>query len=162
MATRDELVQGVEFLIRESRRLANDLSEEQWENVVDLDGWKNREVLAHIAGVGGMVVPMTGGLLNAPAGTDALGAVDINALNAGIVAQRAGKSATELADEVEKSYRGVIDWLKGADAAMLEKRVTAGGHKDVPAGDVLMRMVVLHGLGHVYSVYSSIFFAAAQ
>ena len=53
MATRDELVGGIEMLIRECRRLATDLRPEQWEGVVDLDGWKNKEALAHIASIGG-------------------------------------------------------------------------------------------------------------
>jgi hypothetical protein len=40
---------------------------------------------------------------------------------------------------------------------MMSKRVTAGGYKDIPLSDILNRMVILHGLAHIYSVYSGIF-----
>lgn len=159
MATRDELITGVEMLIREGRRLATDLGPQQWEQVVDLDGWKNKEVLAHVASVGTLVPQMAGGLANAEPGTDAMAAIDINQLNAAMVGQRAGKSATELADELETAYKGVIKFVHDAPDDLLTKRATAGGHKDIPMSDILNRMVVLHGLGHVYSVYGSVFFA---
>ena len=29
----------------------------------------------------------------------------------------------------------------------------------MPLGDLMMRMVILHGLAHIYSVYSSVFYA---
>ena len=161
MATKDELVSGVELLILEGQRLASDLSDAQWQQVVDLDGWKSLEVLAHIAGTGGLVVPMAGGLANAAPGSDALGGVDIDQLNAGIVASKAGKTAKELGAELEAAYRGVIEFIEKAPDETLSMRATAGGYKDVPVSDLLNRMVVLHGLAHIYSVYSSIMNAGA-
>lgn len=159
MATKEELTKGLELLIQEGHRLANDLSEAQWEHVVDLDGWKSKEVLAHVAGIGSLVVPMVGGLATAAPGADAMASVDIDQMNAGIVASKAGKSAKELAAELETSYRGVIDWLKTVPDDTLAKRATVRGYKDVPVSDLVNRMVILHGVGHIYSVYSSIMFA---
>ena len=159
MATKQELTNGLELLIQEGHRLANDLSDAQWEHVVDLDGWKSREVLAHIAGTGGLVAPMVGGLASAPAGADAMASVDIDQLNASIVASKAGKTAKGLAAELETTYRGVIEFVRSAPDETLGRRATARGHKDIPVSDLLIRMVVLHGLGHIYSVYSSIMFA---
>ena len=78
---------------------------------------------------------------------------------AAMVAQRAGKGAKELADELETAYRGVIKFLEEAPDDLLTTHATAGGHKDLPMSDIMNRMVVLHGLGHVYSVYASVFFA---
>lgn len=157
MATKQQLIEGIETLIQESRRLSTALTDEQWLTVVDLDGWKNREVLAHISGIGGMVVPMLGGILAAPAGTDAFAGINIDQINAGIVGARADKTAAELAEEAATVYKGVIDYLRGADDETLVRRVTVLGYKDVEAGDILMRMVILHGLAHIYSVYSGIF-----
>jgi hypothetical protein len=156
MASRDEITRGLELLIQEGHRVANDLTPVQWDLVVDLDGWKAREVLAHIAGTGGLVVPMVGGMADAPAGSDTLGSIDIDQLNAGIVASKAGKSAKELADEIEVAYRGVIEFVKNAPDDVLEKRITVRGYKDVPISDIAVRMVVMHGLAHIYSVYSSV------
>ena len=59
MATKAELIAGYEVLIQEARRIAASLSPDQWALSVDLDGWKGVEVLAHVAGVGTLVVPMT-------------------------------------------------------------------------------------------------------
>src|SRR4029079_12832916 len=78
MATKQEIIGGLETLIRESRRLSTDLTDAQWQRVVDLDGWKSSEVLAHRSGIGGMVVPLVSGLTSAPAGADAFAAIDID------------------------------------------------------------------------------------
>lgn len=119
----------------------------------------NKEVLAHVASIGTLVPQMASGFATAGPGNDAMATIDINQLNAAMVGQRAGKSATELADELESAYTGVIKFVKEAPDEQLTTRVTAGGHKDIPMSDILNRMVVLHGLGHVYSVYMSVFFA---
>ena len=156
MATREEVINGLSMLIQEGHRVANDLTDAQWDLVVDLDGWKAREVLAHIAGVGGMVVPMVSGIANAPAGADGFAGIDIDQINAGVVASKAGKTAKELADELDTAYRGVIDFVKNAPDDVLAKRVTVAGYKDVPVSDIAIRMVVMHGLAHIYSVYSSV------
>ena len=156
MATREEVINGLSMLIQEGHRVANDLTDAQWDLVVDLDGWKAREVLAHIAGVGGMVVPMVSGIASAPAGADGFAGIDIDQINAGVVASKAGKTAKELADELDTAYRGVIDFVKNAPDDVLAKRVTVAGYKDVPVSDIAIRMVVMHGLAHIYSVYSSV------
>ena len=156
MATKEDIISGVELLIRESNRIANDLSEAQWNIVVDMDGWKGAEVLAHVAGIGGLVAPMVGGIANAPAGTDSFAAFDIDQINAGIVAARAGKSAKELAAELETSYRGVIEFVKNASDDLMAQRVTVAGYKDVPISDIAIRMIIMHGVAHIYSVYSAV------
>jgi hypothetical protein len=157
MATKVDLVKGLEVVIREGRRIATDLTEAQWAQVVDIDGWKNKEVLAHVAGVGAIVVPFVQGMSNAPAGADAMGGVNIDTINAGIVAQRSGASMEDLAAEIEKNYAAVIEFVRTAPEDTMNRVVTAQGYKDVPLSDVMMRMVVLHGLAHIYSVYSSVF-----
>jgi len=66
MATKDDLISGLEMLIREGRRAAADLTDDQWSNMVDFDGWKNREVLAHVASLGPIVQPMLTSFVSAP------------------------------------------------------------------------------------------------
>jgi hypothetical protein len=159
MATREELVGGLQMLIRECRRLATDLRPEQWQGVVDLDGWKNKEALAHIASIGGLVPQMASGFTSAGPETDAMATINIDQLNAALVAQRADKTAAELADEIETSYNAVIKFVQDSPDDLLNKHVTAGGHRDLPLSDILNRMVIMHGFGHAYSVYQSVFFA---
>jgi hypothetical protein len=156
MATREELIEGLELLIREGRRIGDQLSEDDWAKAVDLDGWKNKQILSHVAAVGGMVAPMAGGLTAAPAGSDAMASIDIDALNAASVAQREGKSIPELVAEVETAYRGVIEWVKSAPQETLDRRVTVRGYVEVPLSEIIVRMVILHGLAHIYSAYSAV------
>jgi MFS superfamily sulfate permease-like transporter len=162
MATKQEIISGIEFLIQESKRMTASLTPDQWAKVVDLDGWKNQEVLAHISSIGTVVVPMASGFANAAAGADALAGANIDAMNAAFVSARAGKTAAELTDEVATSYAGVIEWLRNAPDDLLAKRTTAMGYKDVPVSDLLMRMVVMHGIAHIYSVYSGIMFGRGE
>jgi hypothetical protein len=159
MATRTELINGYDILIQEARRVASALEPNQWALAVDQDGWKGTEVLAHVAGVGTLVVPLVNAALNAPAGTSILDTGNIDTINAGIVGARAGKSAAELAEETASAYGAVIDWVKAASDETLAQHVTIGGYADVPLSDVLVRMTILHGLSHVYSVYSAVFMA---
>jgi hypothetical protein len=159
MATKAELIAGYEVLIQEARRIAASLSADQWSLSVDLDGWKGAEALAHVAGVGPLVVPMITATLNAPEGSSPLNTSSIDAINAGIVGARAGKTPPELAEEVAQAYGSVMEWVKSAGDDVLEKRVTVAGYKDLPVSDVLVRMTILHGLAHLYSVYSAVFFA---
>jgi len=160
MATRTEVIDGLESLIRESHRIAGALTPGQWSLTVDQDGWKGTEMLAHVAGVGTLIIPFLQALTSAPAGADAMGNTDINAMNAGLVSARAGKSPADLAAEIDTAYSAVIEHLRGQPDEFFEQAVTMRGHKDIGAGDMLMRMTILHGLAHVYSAYSAVFFAA--
>lgn len=155
MATKQELISGVQMVIQEAHRLSRDVSDAQWAEVVDIDGWKNQQVLAHIAGVGGIMVPLGQQLLGGQMAPISMQMVD--SFNAGMVSERAGKTPKELAAEVETSYAGIIKFLESAPDESLKQIVSVGGYKDIPFSDVLVRMVVLHGLAHIYSVYSGIF-----
>jgi hypothetical protein len=157
MATKDEIIHGVELLIQEGRRVANALTPDDWARAQDMDGWKNNEVLAHVASVGGLVAPMVQGMANAPEGTNAGATVDIDALNAAMVGQRKDKSVNELADEIADSYAKVIEFVRTAPDDLLTKKATFRGYENVPVSDLMMRMVVLHGLAHIYGAYSAVF-----
>ncbi len=156
MATKDDLNRGLTLLIQEGRRIGDVLTEEQWAKTVDHDGWKNKEVLAHVSAIGTIVVPMMSAWTNAPSGADVGQGLDIDALNEQLVAARRGKTIAELAEEIVTTYTGVIEFVNNAPDETLAKPVTILGYKDVPASDLMMRMVVLHGLSHVYSAYSAV------
>jgi hypothetical protein len=155
MATKQELTNGLQFLIDEGKRIGSSLDEAGWAKVQDLDGWKNKEVLAHVAAIGTIVVPFMGNFANSAPGTDNQAGVDINALNAQLVAARAGKSVPELVDEIESAYKGVIEFVKGQPDDVLAQKRTFGGYVDVPMSDLMHRLVVLHGVAHIYSAYAA-------
>ena len=156
MATKTELIDGIQMLINESRRIGTRFTDDEWAMAADEAGWTNKQVLAHVAAIGGIVVPMVGGMASAPAGTDLGANMNIDAMNAQLVGQRADKSIADLVGEVETSYGGVIGYLRAAPDDLLEKRATIGGFKDMTIGDLLMQMVVLHGIAHIYHAASRI------
>jgi hypothetical protein len=157
MATKEEIIRGVELVIQEGQRVAASLTAEDWTRMQDFDGWKNNEVLAHVASVGGMVAPMVQAMTNAPEGSNPGATIDIDTLNAAMVGQRKDKTIRELADEITDSYTKVIEFVKQAPDDTLVKKASFRGYVDVPVSDLLMRMVVLHGLAHIYSAYSAVF-----
>ena len=156
MASRQELIGGLEFLVQEGKRIGSALDDAQWAKVVDgADGWKNKEVLAHVAGIATIVVPFMQNMANADAGADSGAGLDINALNAGLVGARASKSVPELVNELTANYAGVIDFVQGQPDDFWAQKRTFAGYKDVPASDLLMRLVILHGIGHIDSAYAA-------
>ena len=82
MATKDELTNGINVLITEARRIGARLTDDQWAAAGNEGGWTNREILAHVAGVGGMVVPFVTSIANAAPGADGSAGFDVDALNA--------------------------------------------------------------------------------
>ena len=80
----------------------------------------------------------------------------VDQINAGLVAARVGKSPKELAAELETAYRGVIEFVKSASDDLMAQRVTVSGYKDVPVSDIAIRMIIMHGMAHIYSVYSAV------
>jgi hypothetical protein len=158
VTTKQELIGGIEFLIQESKRIGATVDDAGWLKVQDGDGWKNTQVLAHVAGISSIVVPFVTNMAGAGPDANSGAGLDIDALNAGLVGARAQKSVVELVDEIDVGYRGVIEWAKQQpDDFFMQKRSFAG-YQDVPLGDLAMRMVVLHGLSHIYSAYTAIAF----
>jgi hypothetical protein len=155
MATKQELINGLEFLIQEGKRLGGGLDDVAWAKVQDGDGWKNKEVLAHVAAVGTIVAPFVQNFGAASQGTDTGTGVDIDTLNAGLVGARAGKSVQELVDEIASAYGGVIEFVKSQPDDFWAQKRTFRGYVDVPVADLVQRMVVLHGLAHIYSAYAA-------
>jgi hypothetical protein len=155
MATKQELLTGLQFLIDEGKRIGASLDDAGWAKVQDHDGWKNKEVLAHVASVGTIVPMFAQNMISSAPGTDNGAAVDIDTLNAQLVGARAGKSVQELVDEIEAAYKGVIEFIKSQPDDVLMQKATFRGYVDVTLGDMMQRMVVLHGLSHIYSAYAA-------
>jgi hypothetical protein len=162
MATREEIINGIQVFIQEAQRVAARLRTADWARAQDMDGWKNNEVLAHVASVGGMVAPMMQGMANAPDGANAGAGIDIDALNAAMVGQRKDKSVGDLAAEVKTAYAAAIEHIRTVPDDVLAKPVSFRGYENVPLSDILMRMVVLHGLAHIYGAYAAVFNSVDQ
>ena len=154
MATKEELTTGIQVLMTEANRIGGRLSDVQWAAAGDEGGWTNKQILAHVAGVGGMVVPFVTSLASAAPGADAGAGFDIDALNAQIVGQRADKSVPQLVEEITTNYSGVVDWLRGAPQDTLDGKTSFLMYKDMTVSDLMMQIVVMHGISHLYHAAS--------
>jgi hypothetical protein len=149
MATKEELTNGINVLITEAKRIGARLTDEQWAAAGNEGGWTNRQILAHVAGVGSMVVPFVSSIADAPPAADGAG-FDVDAMNAQIVGQRADKTVPQLIDELAANYTGVINWLRTAPDDLLDRRASFAVYQDLALSDLAMQVVVMHGIAHLY------------
>jgi len=150
MATKEELTNGITVLITEAKRIGDRLTDEQWAAAGNEGGWTNRQILAHVAGTGAMVVPFVSSIASSPPSADAGAGFDVDAMNAQIVGQRADKTVPQLIDELTTNYSGVIDWLRTAPDDLLDRRTSFAVYRDFTLSDLAMQVIVMHGIAHLY------------
>jgi hypothetical protein len=150
MATKQEIIDGTEFMVREAKRIAGRFSDGDWAMPGDPGGWKAREVFCHVAGIGGVASGLFEAISKAPQGVNAGAGVDVAAMNAGLVQQRAEVDMKEVVKELEGSYKGFTDWVKNQPDDFFEQRRTVGGYTDFTLGELIMQMIVLHSIQHIY------------
>ena len=103
-----------------------------------------------------MVIPFVTSIANAAPGADAGAGLDINALNAQIVGQRADKTVPQLIDELAANYSAVIEWLRTAPDDLLDRRASFAVYQDLTLSDLAMQVVVMHGIAHLYYAASGL------
>ena len=150
MATKAELTNGINVLITEAKRIGARLTDDQWAAAGNEGGWTNKQILAHVAGVGSMVVPFVSSIADAPPAQDGGAGFDVDALNAQIVGQRAGRTVPQLIDELAANYTAVIEWLRTAPDDLLNRRASFAVYRDLTLSDLAMQVVVMHGIAHLY------------
>lgn len=154
MATKQELVGGLEFMIREAKRIGSRFDNKEWAGRGDDGGWTSKQVIGHVAGIGGIATGFIEQVANAPEGVDAGAGVNINTINAGLVGQRDAMPGNDVVDQLLKSYGQVIEWVRATPDALFEKRATLGGYKNMTVSDIMMQAIVMHGIQHLYRAAS--------
>ena len=157
MTTREDLIQGLEMIKREGLRITSAFSPEDWEKQVHDDeggGWNRKQVYCHVTAIGEIAPSMAPNLASVPAGGDAGAGVDINAMNAQLVAAKEALSEAELMDAFTAAYDKLIEFIKEMPAEQLEAQTKFGAVSGSVA-DVVDSLIVLHGLAHIYSAGGS-------
>ena len=157
MTTRQDLIDGLKMIIREGQRITSTFEAEDWKKQVHDDeggGWNRKQVYCHITAVGEIAPSMAPSLASVPAGGDAGAGVDINALNAQLVAAKEALSEAELMDAFAAAYEKLIDFVKEMPVEQLQAQTTFGAISGSVA-DVVDSLIVLHGLSHIYSAGGS-------
>ena len=157
MTTRENLIDGLKMIVREGQRITSTFEPEDWKKPVHDDeggGWNRKQIYCHITAIGEIAPSMAPNLAAVPAGGDAGADVDLDAMNAQLVAAKEGLSEAELMVAFTAAYEKLIDFVKEMPAEQLEAQTTFMAISGSVA-DVVDSLIVLHGLAHIYSAGGS-------
>src|SRR2546425_13061898 len=152
MATKEEIIAGLEMTVAQGKRTTALFAEGEWD-WKRATGWTPRETYSHLAAVAGIVPQLGQGLAGAPEGADISGGMDINAMNAQAVASMSSMAPEQVMEAFETNYQKLIDYVKSLpDDLLSQKRSFLS--EPIPVSDILANTIMLHGLHHVYEANS--------
>jgi len=148
MATREEIIAGLELTVAQAKRTTSLFIEGEWDSERGC-GWTPKEVYSHLASVAAMVPSLAQTLIDAPEDKDIADGMDINEMNSQAVAAMASMTPEQVMAAFEGNYQKLIDFVKSVpdDQLSAKRRLISDA---VPASDILANAVMLHGLHHVY------------
>ena len=151
MTTREDLIDGLRTVLREGKRVTSQFGPDDWQRPAlgDEGGWDRKQVYCHLTALAEITPGMVGGLANAAPGQDTAAGLDINALNAQMVAAKAQMSEKELMNAFDASFTKLIDFVKTIPEEQLT-RTTKFGDLEGQVADILDGVLVLHSIAHIY------------
>ena len=155
--TKADLVDGLRTVLREGTRVMSGFGPDDWKRPAldaDEDGWNRKQVYCHITALAEITPGFIGGLANASEGTDGAAGLDINALNAQLVASKAALSDQELLQAFKSGYEKLIDFVQTMPEEQLQGR-RKFGQLEGSLGDIMASILVLHGIAHIYGAGGS-------
>ena len=155
--TKTDLVQGLQTVLREGNRVMSGFGPDDWKKPAldaDEEGWTRKQVYCHITALAEITPGFIGGLANAAEGTDGAAGLDINALNAQLVASKAALSEPELQAAFKKGFENLITFVEGMPDEQLAGQ-RKFGQLEGSLGDIMSGVLVLHGVAHIYGAGGS-------
>ncbi len=148
MATREEIITGLEFTLSQARRTTSAFAPDEWDTKRHA-GWTPKEIYAHLAAVSGMVPAFSQGMMAAAADSDMTAGMDINQMNEQMVGAMRAMPPEQVMQAFEANYAKLIEFVRSLPEEQLN--VTRRfGPVPMPVSDVLANIVMLHGIHHVY------------
>lgn len=149
MATKEELLNGLQFVPAQAKRVAGILDGQgDWESKRS-QGWTPKEMFTHVAVTAGMIPAMGPGMIAAPENAELTAGLDIASMNAAAVGSMAAMDTNQIVETLQGNYSKLTDWVKGLSDEQL-----AGKHTflsmSLSAADLLMTLTVLHSTHHIY------------
>jgi hypothetical protein len=149
MATKQTIVDGMQQLIVQSKRVAALLdAQDDWETT-RAAGWTPREMFCHIAATGGMIAQMGPAMLAAPESADMTQSTSISDLNAQTLASMQTLTPPQLVEMIDSNYQKAAEWVQGLPEDQLQANKSFA-QMTLPASDILANIGVLHGNHHLY------------
>ncbi|TET99616.1 MAG: hypothetical protein E3J29_02535 [Dehalococcoidia bacterium] len=153
MATREEIIAGLELTVAQGKRTTSLFDEGEWESKRAC-GWTPKEVYSHLASVAAVVPNLAQGLMNAPEDRDiALRVDDVDEMNARSVAAMASMTPEQVMAAFEGNYQKLIDFVKSLPDEQLKAKRRFFSQA-VAVSDILANVIMLHGVHHVYEAAS--------
>jgi hypothetical protein len=148
MATKEELIAGLELTITQAKRTTALFAEGEWD-WKRASGWTPKEAYSHLAAVAAMVPTFAQAMAAAGEDQDLLQGMDVDQMNAQAVGSMSSMTPELVMQAFESNYRKLIDFVKSApdDQWNARRRLAS---EAVPVSDILGSAVMLHGLHHVY------------
>src|SRR3989304_289739 len=148
MATREEIVAGLELTVAQGKRTTSLVTEGEWESK-RAGGWTPKEVYSHLASVAALVPNLAQGLMNAPEDRDIAQGMDVDAMKAQAVAAMASMATDQVTAALEGNYEKLIDLVESLPDDLLNARRLLMSEA-MTVSDILANAIMLHGLHHVY------------
>ena len=152
MATKEEIVAGLELTVAQGKRTTSLFNEGEWDSK-RAAGWTPKEVYAHLASVAAIVPNLAQGLANAPEDQDISQGMNIDEMNAQSVGAMASMTPEQIMAAFEANYGKLIDFVKSIPDEQLNARRRFISDT-VPVSDILANAIMLHGIHHVYEAAS--------
>jgi hypothetical protein len=154
MATREEIIAGLEFTLAQAKRTTSAFAPDEWDTKRHT-GWTPKEIYAHLAAVSAMVPAFSAGMMAAPENSDMTAGMDINQMNEQSVNAMRGMEPAQIMQALEANYAKLIDFVKSLPEEQLNVK-RSFGPVPMPVSDVLANIVMLHGIHHVYEANNRI------
>jgi hypothetical protein len=152
MATREELVQGLEFTLQQAKRTTSLWPESEWD-AARASGWTPKQVYSHLAALAQIVPQLAQGLESADASTDIAEGMDINQMNEQSVSAMSSMEPTQVFQAFEAGYASLIELVKSMPEEQLQAKRSFLSDP-IPVSDILASAIMLHGIHHVYEANS--------
>ena len=148
MATREEIIEGLNFTIAQAKRTTALFGDSEWDAARD-SGWTPKEIYCHLAGTAGIVPGFAGAMLAAPEDRDLAAGANINDMNDKAVAGMSSMTPEQVMQAFEASYDKLIEFVKSVpDEILNSKRRFLS--ESIPVSDIVASSIMLHGIHHVY------------
>jgi hypothetical protein len=148
MATREEIIAGLELTVAQAKRTTATFAPEEWDEKRSM-GWTPKELYAHLAATAAIVPTFSQGMAAMPEDRDMTAGLDINQMNETAVSGMRSMTPEQVMQAFEANYTKLIDFVKGLpdEQLSLKRRF---GPVPMPVSDIIANVVMLHGIHHVY------------
>ena len=155
MATREELMGGLQFVPGQARRVAGLLDAANEWDVRRPAGWTPKEMFTHVAATLGMMPMMGPDVLKAPPEADVVEGADIAAFNEQGLASMRSMDARQKVETLSTNCSKVSDWVNSLTEEQLESKHKFRG-MPMTMSDLLMTVTVMHSIHHLFEAPLSV------